>query len=114
VSSGARTQEDRILWQLQASYPEWTPAPVLCRISLQYSSRIFSLRRKKGWQIENKVEIRDGVKHGFFRLATPGTFPNPTMREKTEPLNRKAETLPESGSGLLFDKLPERMPPYPD
>jgi hypothetical protein len=42
----ARSQEDRILWQLQAAFPEWTPAPVLSRISLQYNARIFSLRRK--------------------------------------------------------------------
>jgi hypothetical protein len=104
------------LWQLQASYPEWTPAPVLSRISLQYSARIFSLRHKRGFQIANKVVVRDGVKHGYFRLALPGTFPfpNPTTREKTATQNSNTETLPESGSGLLFDKLPERMPPYPD
>jgi hypothetical protein len=70
------TQESRILWQLQTAYLQWTPAPVLSRISLQYNARIFALRRK-GWQIASRVEVRDGVKRGSFRLAAPGTFPNP-------------------------------------
>jgi hypothetical protein len=95
----ARTHEDRILWQLHASYPQWTPAPVLSKISLQYGARMFSLR-KKGWQIENKIEIRDGVKHGFFRLATPGTFPN-LPRPKTRP---ETQPLPACSSGLLFNE----------
>jgi hypothetical protein len=76
ASESPRTQEERILWLLHAAWPEWTPAPVLARISLQYGARIFSLRRK-GWKIANKVETKNGVKHGSFRLATPGTFPNP-------------------------------------
>src|SRR5437667_7511511 len=86
---GAHAQEHRILWQLQASFPGWTPAPVLSQISLQYNARIFSLRGK-GWQIANRVEIRDGVKHGAFRLATPGTFRNPRPRR---------EGFGESGAG---------------
>ena len=71
------TQEDRVLWVLQAAYPNWVPAVQLSHISLQYNARIFSLRRQ-GWQIENKVEVQPGgTKHGQFRLARPMTFPNP-------------------------------------
>ncbi len=102
---GAHAQEHRILWQLQASFPRWTPAPVLSQISLQYNARIFSLRRK-GWQIANRVEIRDGVKHGAFRLATPGTFPNP--RPQSSPTNLKNKNTeapqPMAQSGQ-FDNL---------
>jgi hypothetical protein len=92
----ARSQEDRILWQLQAAFPEWTPAPVLSRISLQYNARIFSLRRKKGWEIENKVEVRDGVKHGYFRLATPGSFPTPKAQPSPTKLKNKITEAPQS------------------
>jgi hypothetical protein len=67
--SQSTTQADGILNLLQAAWPTWTPAPQLARISLQYSARIFALRRK-GWQISNKVEIRDGVRHGSFRLGS--------------------------------------------
>src|SRR5579884_1887950 len=73
--------ESRILHVLQASYPEWTPAPVLARISLQYSARLFSLR-KRGWQIANRVEVVNGVKHGFFRLAQPMSWPNPRRKSR--------------------------------
>jgi hypothetical protein len=114
MPTAARTQEDP-----QASYPEWTPAPVLSKVSHQYRARIFSLRNK-GWQIANKVEVRDGVKHGYFRLATPRTFPNPqrgpqeTKKKTTAGPQHIEPTHPATGSGLLFGDLPERMPPYPD
>lgn len=62
------THGELILNLLQAT-DGWTPAPALARISLQYSARILELRRK-GWQISNKVEIRNGVKCGFFRLGS--------------------------------------------
>src|SRR5438105_1994034 len=57
------SQEQKILMLLLSSWPSWTPAPVLSHISLQYSRAIHGLRRK-GWQIANRVEYRDGVKHG--------------------------------------------------
>jgi len=79
-SSTTRSQEERILWLLHASWPEWTPALALSHVSLQYNARIFGLR-KKGWEIANRVEVRNGVKHGSFRLATPGTFPNPKKKQ---------------------------------
>src|SRR5262249_45702551 len=45
----------------------WTPAPELSRISLQYCRAIATLR-EQGHRIENRTEIRDGVRHGFYRL----------------------------------------------
>ncbi len=101
--SHRRTQEDRILWLLQTSYPGWVPADAVSRISLQYNSRILALRRK-GWQIANRVETRAGVKHGSFRLATPGTRPNPRPEASNVlPTSyQKSTKLPET----LFD-LPE-------
>jgi hypothetical protein len=113
--SAQRSHEDRILWQLQAAFPSWVPAPSLSAISLQYGARIHALR-KKGWQIANKVEVREGVKHGYFSLPTPGSFPNPRKREDqgargvknktTEAREQIDPALPSAGSGLLFRDLP--------
>ena len=102
-----RTLEDRVLWLLHATYPAWTPAPALARISLQYNARIFSLRRK-GWQIANRVEYRDGKRFGYFRLAAPGTLPNP-QRSKNQSSTSEASMEASSGDGSLFgDLAPDR------
>src|SRR2546422_1691163 len=84
AASSARSHEDRILWQLQAAFPSWVPALTLSRISLQYNARVFGLRRK-GWQIESGVQVVNGVRHGSFRLAQPGTFPNPRPQPSHSP-----------------------------
>jgi hypothetical protein len=105
------TQENRILWLLSAAWPNWTPAPELAKISLQYNSRIFSLRRQKGWLIENRVCVEDGIRHGEFRL---GSRPIPPSKE----LRRGAGLSPDShalnqkqGTESLFGDLrPERYP----
>jgi hypothetical protein len=105
MESGGKSQEDRILWLLQAAWPNWTPATEIAKISLQYNARIFSLRRQKGWLIENHVRVVDGVKHGEFRL---GPRPIPPSKE----LRRGAGLSPDSralkveaGSGSLFGDL---------
>jgi hypothetical protein len=75
-----RTQEDGILAILESRGSEWTPAPDLARISLQYGRAIYVLRKRRGIAIENKVEIVDGVRHGFFRLAPS---PRTTVTKKS-------------------------------
>jgi hypothetical protein len=93
------TQAARILNLLAASWPSWTPAPSLARISLQYCARIAELR-EEGWEISNRTEFKAGVRHGFYRLGSP---PLPSSRELRA--NRvPAETkLPEPGN--LFEDL---------
>jgi hypothetical protein len=83
---GNRTsnQEQRILWLLHSSYPQWTPAPVLSRISLQYCRAISSLR-KAGWEIENKILTQGGRRFGFYRLGSPGSAQAPLTKAMTEP-----------------------------
>jgi hypothetical protein len=62
------TQEAKILHLLESqSGAGWVPAPELARVALQYCRAISGLR-KAGHRIENKVEIVDGVRHGFYRL----------------------------------------------
>jgi hypothetical protein len=62
------SQEDRALALLKLRDRLWTPAPELAKISLQYC-RVIACLRKRGYQIENRVETHDGVRHGFYRLA---------------------------------------------
>jgi hypothetical protein len=96
-----RTQEQRILYLLQAAWPNWMPAPVLARVSLQYGARIFALRRK-GWMIDNRVEIVDGVRHGSFRLGSAPVSSSRELRQCQEPPTPEAATL-------FGDLTPETM-----
>jgi hypothetical protein len=98
------TQDDRILHLLQAAWPSWTPAPALSRISLQYGSRVHSLRRK-GFQISNKIEIRNGVKHGYFRL---GSAPLPSNRELRASQQKVADALIDHPDSLFGSLTSER------
>jgi hypothetical protein len=104
------TQEDRILHLLQAAWPNWTPAPELSRISLGYGRCVHSLRRK-GWLIVNRVEVRDGVRHGFFRL---GPVPLPVNRERRQQ-KAAADALidPATKSETKTDAKPNLVD-YPD
>ena len=102
--SGTRSQGDRILWQLQAAFPSWVPALTLSRISLQYNARVFGLRRK-GWQIESRVQVVNGVRHGSFRLARPGTFPNPRPQPSHSPKAKNKITEASQPVALPSDNL---------
>lgn len=107
--SGRKSQENRILWLLEAAWPNWTPAPELAKISLQYNSRIFSLRRQKGWLIENRVRVEDGIRHGEFRL---GPRPIPPSKDLRRGLSSDSRALNQKqGPESLFGDLrPERYP----
>jgi hypothetical protein len=104
VSLTARkSQTQRILWLLDAAWPNWTPAPQLSKISLQYGARIFALR-KKGWLIQNRVRIVNGIKHGEFRLGPRPTPSSAELRRSAEPSTTVAAV-----NGLLFGDLsPDR------
>ncbi len=75
------SQESRTLALLKSRGQSWIPAPELAKISLQYC-RVIACLRKKGFRIQNRVETRNGIKYGFYRLsdekpisAKPGTPP---------------------------------------
>jgi hypothetical protein len=59
-------QTARILRRLIAT-DGWVPAPELSRESLQYCARVHELRAV-GFVIENRIERRAGIVHGFYRL----------------------------------------------
>jgi hypothetical protein len=105
VTDAPKNQDEKILWTLQAAWPGWVQAPELARISLQYSARIFSLRRK-GWVIANKIEFANGVKRGFFRLGPKPVPRNAELRRSVPP---PPATPPPVGSESLFgDLAPDR------
>lgn len=62
-----KNQRQRILEMLVAARGGEVPSPELARVSLQYCARISELR-EAGFVIISRVEVHDGVKHGFFRL----------------------------------------------
>jgi hypothetical protein len=80
-----KSQEQRILWLLDAAWPNWVPSPELAKISLQYGSRIFALR-KKGWAIVNRIEVVGGARYGFFRLGSRPVPSNKELREHRAPI----------------------------
>jgi hypothetical protein len=67
------SQEDKAikLFVAASRRAEWITARELSeQVSLQYSRVIWCLR-KRGFKIENRVETRNGVRHGYFRLVVP-------------------------------------------
>ena len=75
------SQEQRTLALFQSRQPDWIPAPDLAKISLQYCRVIATLRRR-GFVVENRLEIHNGVRHGFYRLVTPA--PKPPVRQEQD------------------------------
>jgi len=67
LCSRRKNQRQRILERLIAACGGDVPSPELAKVSLQYCARISELR-EAGFVIISRVEIYDGVKHGFFRL----------------------------------------------
>jgi hypothetical protein len=62
-----KNQRQQILELLVAARGAEVPSPELARVSLQYCARISELR-EAGFVIISRVEVHNGVKHGFFRL----------------------------------------------
>jgi hypothetical protein len=83
----SKTQGAAILAELINARGAFVPLPEILKHAAQYSARIHELRRM-GFKIENKTEIRDGVRHSWFRL------------ENHQPVsNTRAESQPTT----LFD-----------
>ncbi len=62
-----KNQRQRILERLIAARGGEVPSSELAEVSLQYNARVSELR-EAGFVIISRVEVRDRVKHGFFRL----------------------------------------------
>lgn len=62
----------RLLAFFQKRAGEWIPLPEILNLHMsQFGARIFQLRRR-GYQIENKMETVDGQRHSWYRLSGGG------------------------------------------
>lgn len=66
----SKTQRAAILRLLIDAHGAWVPLPEILALGVaQYNARIFELRRLH-FNIENRTEQVDGVRHSWFRLAS--------------------------------------------
>src|ERR1035438_3781556 len=93
-----KTQTEKILWMLQAAWPGWVPATAISKISLQYTSKIFLLR-KSGFLIANRIKTVGRSKHSEYRL---GSMPIPSSAELRKGDKPPIDTSP-AVAGSLFD-----------
>jgi hypothetical protein len=104
-----RTQRSKLLRLLLEAHGAWVPLPEILDLKIsQYNSRLYELR-KLHFNIENRTESVNGVRHSWFRLVSgPQTaMPAPVQRPAVSP----------RGPGELFS--PEeiertRRQAYPD
>ncbi len=66
------TQDEQILRLLTEAYPNWVALPEILRLGIsQYGARIWTLRHRRGYDIENEVvSLPDGRRGGRFRLVS--------------------------------------------
>ena len=99
----SKTQRAAILRLLMDARGAWVPLPKIMACAAQYNARVFELRRM-GFNVENRTESVDGVRHSWFRLVnSPSTSPE----SKSEPEPAKAaHTWARRTTGVLFDLEP--------
>lgn len=95
VRSTLNGQCAAIYGELDAANGAWVPLPQIMRHAAQYNARLHALR-KLGHAIENKTEIRDGVRHSWYRLVG-------AKRSEVE----APRVLQSDGTGVLF--APDEM-----
>ncbi len=75
------TQRDQVLNLLKSRAGQWIPLPEIAKCAAQYNARIYECRRL-GFQIENRTQDVDGIRHSWFRLNPGPTQPAPTNPER--------------------------------
>jgi hypothetical protein len=64
-----KSQNVRLFTMLQARLNKWVSLPAILRLGIaQYNARIYDLRHS-GFDIRNKIEIKDGQKHSWYMLV---------------------------------------------
>lgn len=76
----SKTQCAAILRLLLEARGAWVPLPEIMACAAQYNARLWTLRHQMGFNIENRTENVDGVRHSWFRLV-----PSPAAPPKPEP-----------------------------
>ena len=81
----SNTQQAAILRLLIDARGAWVPLPEIMACAAQYNARVFELRRT-GFNVENRTEHVDGVRHSWFRLVNSSTPAAPeSVKEKVSP-----------------------------
>ena len=89
----AKTQSASILRLLIAARGAWVPLPEIMACAAQYNARLWTLRHRMGFNIENRTECVDGVRHSWFRLLmAPGPSAPEPIKEKTTHTDPVAST----------------------
>jgi hypothetical protein len=78
-------QSEKILTLLRCARGAWVPLPAILALGIaQYNARIFELRRR-GFNIENRTETIDGIRHSYFRLVDSPAVPEPAPSKASQP-----------------------------
>ncbi len=71
-----QTQAAQIVELLRAHRGQWVALPNILGLGIaQYNARIHQARHEWGLKIENKTEVRDGIRHSWFRLVEQSRKP---------------------------------------
>ena len=107
-------QDQRILELLIADYPNWVPLPKILALGVaQYNARIWTLRHKRGYDIQNRlVDLPDGRKGGEFRLAS--LLPDPRIAESPALVPASPTPRTKSSKQLLMEKVEKAEKVTPD
>jgi hypothetical protein len=97
----SKTQRSRILRLLIDAHGAWIPLPEIMAYAAQYNARILELRRL-GFNVENRTERVDGVRHSWFRLLSSPTPPVPAPKPEPAPATEWKDR-PRSTGLPLFD-----------
>ena len=90
----SRTQRARILRLLVEARGGWVPSPAIAECAQQYNARLFELRRL-GFEILNRNEEREGVRHSSFRLvSSPAQAISPSTSPAVERDDDGPQTIP--------------------
>lgn len=90
---------------------EWVALPKIMACAAQYNSRLWTLRHRMGFNIENRTECVDGVRHSWFRLVNSPVVSAPT---KTETFKPPKTTLGSSGDWYEREHGPRPSTPRPN
>ena len=84
------TQTAYIVELLRSRRGDWIALSEILALHIaQYGARIYQARHEWGLKIENKTEVRDGVRHSWFRLVEeqrPAAAMMPARRETIDQL----------------------------
>ncbi len=100
----AKTQRTRILRRLIDARGGWAPLPEIMACAAQYNARILELRRR-GFNIENRTEHKNGARHSWFRLiaiSSAESQPKPRVPGSSKPKSEWKER-PRATGLPLFD-----------